>query len=63
MKFKYTTSRHGGPIITVSGYRFCKSRTVGAKTHMKCSTHKGCRAIIHILDDMTIIKCHNVHNH
>ncbi|KOB72840.1 Modifier of mdg4 [Operophtera brumata] len=60
-----TTSQRGRPIILVSGYRFSKHQVRGAKFHWKCSTHAklGCRAILHTLEDMSIVKCHNVHNH
>ncbi|KOA95837.1 Modifier of mdg4, partial [Operophtera brumata] len=49
----------------MSGYRLNKHKSRGAKIYWKCSTHlkQGCRAVIHTLEDMTVIKCNNVHNH
>ncbi|KOB70602.1 Modifier of mdg4 [Operophtera brumata] len=61
-----TTSKRGRPIIKIEGRRFFKKRVLGLKAHWKCSSHHhlGCRAVLHTLDDnMTIIKCYNVHNH
>lgn len=61
----FTTSTKGRTIIVASGYRFRKKRVYGAKTHWVCSTHhdKRCHAVIHALEDMTIVKCYNAHNH
>ncbi|KOB67180.1 Modifier of mdg4 [Operophtera brumata] len=61
----FTTSRRGYPIIVVSGYRFRKVTSNAFKVYWKCSANlnHGCRAVIHTLQDKTIIKCHNVHNH
>ncbi|KOB65076.1 Modifier of mdg4 [Operophtera brumata] len=60
-----TTSIRGNPIIVIAGYRFNRHRIRGVKTYWKCSTHlqRGCRAVIHTLADMTVIKCINIHNH
>ncbi|KOB65077.1 Modifier of mdg4 [Operophtera brumata] len=60
-----TTSQKGRHLLLVSGYRFSKQQVCGKKIHWKCSTHQqhGCRAVIHTLEDMTVIKCNNVHNH
>lgn len=60
-----STSRRGRPLIIVAGYKFHKTRSHGAKTYWNCTTdfHRGCRAVVHTLIDMTVIKCHNVHNH
>ncbi|KOB72842.1 Modifier of mdg4 [Operophtera brumata] len=48
----------GSTMLLVAGYRFCKKRITGPKTHWFCSTHaaRGCRAIIHTLEDMTVLK-------
>ncbi|KOA95832.1 Modifier of mdg4 [Operophtera brumata] len=53
------------PMIFLAGYRFCKHQVTGVKTHWRCSTHKnhGCKAKIHTLEDNSIIKCYNIHNH
>lgn len=60
----YTISKQGKPNIVLSGYRFCKKQVQGPKTHWQCThTHRGCRALLHTLEDMTMIKCYNIHNH
>lgn len=58
-----TTSKQGKPNIVMAGYRFCKKQVLGLKTHWQCATNRGCHAVLHTLDDMTLIKVHNVHNH
>lgn len=59
-----TTSQKGRPMIVVGGYRFGIHRVRHPKTYWYCHcASQGCHAIIHTLDDMTIIKCYNVHNH
>ncbi|KOB70601.1 Uncharacterized protein OBRU01_15197 [Operophtera brumata] len=64
-KITFTNTQQGGTIIVLSGNKFYKYRTSGPKIHWKCSRgyKHGCRAVIHTLQDMTVIKCHNVHNH
>lgn len=57
-------SNKGRPIIVIDGYKFNKNQVSGRKIHWRCITYKrGCRAVLHTLEDMTIIKCYNVHNH
>lgn len=60
-----TATRGGGTVLVASGYRFCKKRSIGSKIHWFCSTRAryGCRAIIHTLENLTVVKYHNVHNH
>ncbi|KOB65073.1 Modifier of mdg4 [Operophtera brumata] len=60
-----TTSQKGRQLLLVSGYRFNRQGGRRSKMYWKCSTHmqRGCRAVIHTLEDMTIVKCMNVHNH
>ncbi|KOB67179.1 Modifier of mdg4 [Operophtera brumata] len=62
---KFAISEKGRALIIVAGYRFFKYRTSGSKIYWGCLTHNthGCRAVIHTLHDMTILKCHNEHNH
>ncbi|KOB70195.1 Uncharacterized protein OBRU01_15714 [Operophtera brumata] len=63
-EFTMTTSVRGRPIILMTGYRFSKHQVRGAKTHWKCSTHarRGCRAVLHTLEDMTMIFHLRQHN-
>ncbi|KOB70603.1 Modifier of mdg4 [Operophtera brumata] len=65
LKVKFSSSLKNRPIIIVSGYRFNILKSHGVKTYWRCSTHlkRGCRAVLHTLEDTTIIKCYNVHNH
>ncbi|KOB67177.1 Modifier of mdg4 [Operophtera brumata] len=60
-----TTSQKGRQLLLVSGYRFNRQGGRSNKVYWKCSTHaqRGCRAVIHTLADMTVVKCMNVHNH
>lgn len=61
----FKKSSRGQRIIFLSGYRFCKNKVMGQKTYWQCATHKHrkCRAKLHTIDNDTIIKCYNVHNH
>lgn len=60
-----TKSQKGGTLINLSGYKFYKNKKNGDKIYWNCSTHYklGCRAVIHTLEDFTIIKSSNIHNH
>lgn len=59
----YALSKFGKPRLYISGYIFGKKRIVGMKTHWTCIKGRGCRAIVHTLEDRTICKYNNVHNH
>ncbi|KOB72841.1 Modifier of mdg4 [Operophtera brumata] len=64
-EIKFIESQKGRRMILALGYRFRKTKVMGAKTHWKCSTHEHmkCRAVIHTVNDSTIIKFNNEHNH
>ncbi|KOB72182.1 Uncharacterized protein OBRU01_07788 [Operophtera brumata] len=59
IKTYWRCSKHKKPNIVVSGYKFSIKEKKGFKTYWQCSSHKkrGCLALLHTLDDNTIIKC------
>lgn len=57
-------SRFGNPVLAVSGYEYHRIQKKSDRNYWRCKRHfKGCKALLHTLEDFTIIRVVNDHNH